>query len=91
MVLWRSVRQFAKPGAAVFVMDLMRPDSAAEAEAMRRRYAENEPLVLQHDFYNSLLAAYTPEEVTAQLREAGLEHLLVETAGDRHLVVSGRR
>jgi ubiquinone/menaquinone biosynthesis C-methylase UbiE len=91
MVLWRSVRQFAKPGAAVFVMDLMRPDSAAEAEAMRRRYAENEPLVLQQDFYNSLLAAYTPEEVAAQLREAGLEHLLVETAGDRHLVVSGRR
>ncbi|HEX9802680.1 MAG TPA: class I SAM-dependent methyltransferase [Gammaproteobacteria bacterium] len=91
MVLWRSVRQFAKPGAAVFVMDLMRPDSAAEAEAMRRRYAENEPLVLQQDFYNSLLAAYTPEEVAAQLREAGLEHLLVETVGDRHLVISGRR
>lgn len=91
MVLWRSVNQFAKPGAAVFVMDLMRPDSAAEAEAMRRRYAENEPLVLQQDFYNSLLAAYTPEEVTAQLREAGLEHLVVETVGDRHLVVSGRR
>jgi len=91
MVLWRSVRQFAKPGAAVFVMDLMRPDSAAEAEAMRRRYAENESLVLQRDFYNSLLAAYTPEEVTAQLREAELEHLLVEPVGDRHLVVSGRR
>lgn len=91
MVLWQSVRQFGKPGAAVFVMDLRRPDNAAEAQAMRRRYAEHEPLVLQHDFYNSLLAAYTPEEVTAQLREAGLEHLLVETVSDRHLVVSGRR
>ena len=91
MVLWQSVNQFAKPGAAIFVMDLMRPDSREQAEDMRRQYAANEPQILQQDFYNSLLAAYTPEEVRAQLHEAGLEHLKVEEVSDRHLIVSGRR
>ena len=91
MVLWRTVNQFAKPGAAIFVMDLMRPDSRKQAEAMRRRYAANEPQVLQLDFYNSLLASYTPDEVKAQLREACLSHLMVEEISDRHLLVSGRK
>lgn len=91
MVLWQTVNQFAKPGAAVFVMDLMRPDSLEQAEAMRRQYAANEPPVLQQDFYNSLLAAYTPEEVEGQLREAGLGHLKVEAVSDRHLLISGRK
>ena len=91
MVLWQTVNQFAKPGAAVFVMDLMRPDSLEQAEAMCRQYAANEPPVLQQDFYNSLLAAYTPEEVEGQLREAGLDHLKVEAVSDRHLLISGRK
>ncbi len=91
MVLWQMVNQFAKPGAAIFVMDLMRPDSQELAEAMRRQYAANEPEILQQDFFNSLLAAYTPEEVQAQLQKAGLAHLKVEMISDRHLLVSGRK
>jgi len=42
------------------------------------------------DFYRSLLAAFTPAEVRAQLRAAGLEELAVEVISDRHLFVSGR-
>jgi ubiquinone/menaquinone biosynthesis C-methylase UbiE len=91
MVLWQSINDFAKPGAAIFVMDLMRPESIEAAKAMRRQYAANEPQVLQEDFYNSLLAAYTPAEVEAQLRAAALEHLVVEVVSDRHLIVYGRK
>lgn len=91
MVLWRTVNQFAKPGAAIFVMDLMRPDSRETAEVMRRQYAANEPAILQQDFYNSLLAAYTPDEVKTQLQKADLGHLTVEEVSDRHLLVSGRK
>jgi ubiquinone/menaquinone biosynthesis C-methylase UbiE len=91
MVLWQTVSQFAKPGAAVFVMDLMRPESREQAESMRRRYAAKEPEILQQDFFNSLLAAYTPEEVGAQLQEAGLAQLKVEAVSDRHLIICGRR
>ena len=91
MVLWQTLNRFAKSGAAIFVMDLMRPESLAQAESMRLQYAANEPQVLQQDFYNSLLAAYTPDEVKAQLHEAGLDHLRVEVVSDRHLLVSGRK
>ncbi|MFO7593833.1 MAG: class I SAM-dependent methyltransferase [Pseudomonadota bacterium] len=91
MVLWRSVNRFAKEGGVVFVMDLMRPGSPAEAEAMVTSYSANEPEVLQRDFYNSLLAAYTPDEVREQLVRAGLSQLKVETVSDRHLVISGRK
>jgi len=89
MVLWQSINQFAKPGAAVFVMDLMRPDSTAQAQMMVKQYAAGEPQVLQQDFYNSLLAAYTTDEVRMQLVDAGLGHLHIEMVSDRHLIVSG--
>ncbi len=89
MVLWQSIKQFAAPGALLFVMDLMRPDSEAQADSLTARYAKNEPEVLKQDFRNSLLAAYTPEEVQAQLQQAGLEGLTIETSGDRHLIVYG--
>lgn len=88
LVLWRSVRAHGAPGAAVFVMDLMRPDSRATAAAMVERYAVGEPEVLRQDFYHSLLAAYTPDEVAAQLAASGL-HLAVTVVSDRHYTVSG--
>jgi len=88
--LWRTVRERAVPGAPVLVMDLMRPASPAAAQALVDEYAGGEPEVLRTDFYNSLLAAFEPGEVRAQLAEAGLAGLEVEEASDRHLVVWGR-
>ncbi len=89
MVLWQSIKQFAAPGAPIFVMDLMRPASAEEADALTRLHASNEPAVLQQDFNNSLHAAYTPDEVETQLQQAGLTGLKVEIVSDRHLIVYG--
>jgi len=87
-VLWHSVLRHGAPGAAIFVMDLMRPDSRATAEAMVAQYAAGEPEVLRRDFFHSLLAAYTVDEVRAQLRAAGLD-LAVSAVSDRHFTVSG--
>ena len=89
-VLWRTVRQCAKRGTIVFVPDLRRPASRAKARGMVRKYSAGEPPVLQRDFFNSLLAAFTPAEVRRQLRQAGLDELRVEVVGDRHLLVSGK-
>ncbi|MEN8169895.1 MAG: class I SAM-dependent methyltransferase [Pseudomonadota bacterium] len=91
MVLWQSIKQFAAPGAPVFVMDLMRPESNQQVESLTQLHAKNEPTVLQQDFNNSLHAAYTPEEVEAQLEEAGLDRLKVKGVSDRHLIVFGNR
>jgi ubiquinone/menaquinone biosynthesis C-methylase UbiE len=90
MVLWRALGQWGAPGAAVLVMDLFRPPSREDAQAIVDSYAGEEPDILRRDFFNSLLAAYRPEEVRTQLAAAGLEHLRVETISDRHLTVCGR-
>jgi len=88
--LWSSVAQLGAKGAAVQVMDLMRPESESEAQRLVDRYAEGAPDILREDFYNSLLAAYTTVEVSKQLLKAGLDRLKIETPSDRHWIVSGR-
>ncbi|MCL4786257.1 MAG: class I SAM-dependent methyltransferase [Verrucomicrobia bacterium] len=90
MVLWQTVRQYARRGTLVFVPDLRRPPTRASAREFVRMYSSNEPEVLRRDFYNSLLAAFTPAEVRKQLNQAGLISLKVETISDRHLLVFGR-
>lgn len=88
--LWRMVREYGAPDAAVLVMDLMRPASPAAAQALVDEYASGEPEVLQRDFYNSLLAAFEPDEVRRQLEAAGLAHFAVAEVSDRHQVIRGR-
>ena len=89
-VLWTTVRQRSRPGTFVFVVDLFRPASRADAEALAAKYAAGEPHVLQRDFFNSLLAAFTAEEVREQLAYAKLAGLAVKTISDRHLMAAGR-
>ena len=90
LALWHAVRDHAKVGAPVFIMDLMRPDSVARAGELMEQYAAGEPDILRQDFFNSLLAAYTVDEVRQQLAQTGLNHLDVQAVSDRHLVVAGR-
>ena len=87
---WYAVKTLAKPGAPVLVMDLLRPDSPEEAEATVNQYASREPAQLQKDFYNSLLSAWTEDEVAAQLAELNLSRLMIDVPDDRHWVVYGR-
>jgi 2-polyprenyl-3-methyl-5-hydroxy-6-metoxy-1,4-benzoquinol methylase len=88
-VLWRTVVDCAEPGAAVFIMDLRRPDAREQAGRLVQEYSGNEPEVLRRDFFNSLLAAYRLEEIAAQLARVNLSCLQVEAVGDRHVVVHG--
>jgi SAM-dependent methyltransferase len=89
-VLWSSVLRCGRAGTCVFVMDLLRPASDAEARALVARYASSEPDVLQRDFYNSLRAAYRPDEVREQVVAAGLAQFAIDVISDRHLIVCGR-
>ena len=86
---WYRLRQLVKPGSPVLVMDLLRPDSPEEAQAIVDRYAAKEPEILRRDFYRSLLAAFTEDEVAAQLAEMNLSRLMIDVVDDRHWVVSG--
>jgi ubiquinone/menaquinone biosynthesis C-methylase UbiE len=89
-VLWHTLRETAKPGALVLVMDLMRPASAMWAESLVATYAADAPEVLRRDFRNSLFAAFEPREVAQQLAQAGLASLEIGVVSDRHLAVFGR-
>lgn len=89
-VLWTTVRRIGRPGAAVMVMDLARPSSREHAAGIVEQYAADEPEVLREDFYNSLLAAFEPAEVEAQLVRAGLAGFTVSMVSDRHWLASGR-
>jgi len=86
---WYRLRQLVKPGSPVLVMDLLRPDSPEKAQAIVDRYAAKEPEILRRDFYRSLLASFTEDEVAAQLAEMNLSRLIVDVPDDRHWVVSG--
>ncbi len=88
-VLWTELRRLGAPGAAMLIMDLRRPPDEVAAQAIVDRWSPDEPEILRRDFFNSLLAAFTPEEVEAQLLAANLP-LIVEAPTDRHLLVYGR-
>ena len=90
LVLWSSIRRIGAPGAAIQVMDLLRPADEAEAHRLVDQYAADAPDILREDFYNSLLAAYTTAEVGEQLVRAGLDQLEIHIASDRHWIVHGR-
>ena len=88
MVLWDELRRLGRADTLAVIMDLVRPTSTAEAQAIVRKVSGNEPEIVQRDFYNSLLAAFRPEEIAEQLQQAGLK-MTIELAGDRHMLISG--
>jgi len=88
--LWSSVARLAAPGAFVYVQDLRRPPSAAAVEELVAASMADAPEVLRRDYRASLHAAFTPAEVTDQLRQAGLAGLRVEPLGNCYLEVWGR-
>jgi trans-aconitate methyltransferase len=89
-VLWSTVRQLAAPGAAICIRDLRRPADHAALERLVATHAAGAPPVLQHDYRQSLRAAFTVEEVEAQLAQAGLSQLDVGVVDDRYLEIIGR-
>lgn len=87
-VLWRTIADIAPAGSFIFVGDLRRPDNAEAAQEIVDRLSPNEPEVLRTDFFNSLCAAFTKEEIEEQLANAGLA-LTVEEVGEIHVIIHG--
>ena len=89
-ILWQSINELAKPEASIYVVDLTRPISPEHARALVTFHTTvDDPELMKQDFYNSLLAAFRPEEVRVQLDSMGLDHLRVEVVSDRHMVIHG--
>ena len=87
---WYSLKTLVKPGGRVLVMDLLRPESPEAAQTIVDEQAASEPERLQQDFFHSLLAAFTEDEVAAQLAELNFSRLMVDVPDDRHWIVYGQ-
>jgi ubiquinone/menaquinone biosynthesis C-methylase UbiE len=88
MVLWSEARRLGRRGAAVYVMDLFRPASPDAARTTVETVAGNEHPILKEDFYNSLCAAFTVEEVRSQIQQASLGLDVIQIS-DRHMLIRG--
>lgn len=88
LVLWEEIERLARRRTRVYVMDLFRPESERDANDIVESVSGSEPEILKHDFYNSLLAAFTADEIEEQLRRANLD-LEVSTVSERHLLIKG--
>ncbi len=88
--LWNTAIECTEHDSRLFMMDLFRPETTAEARDLVSLHAAEAPEILKKDFYNSLLAAYTIKEVRQQIQNFHLEHLKVEAVSDRHIIVWGR-
>jgi len=88
--LWITIKRYVRKGAPVMIMDLMRPDTTEQASMIVEKYSYNEPEILKKDFFNSLCAAYTIEEIKKQLQENQIYSLYVSPVSDRHLLITGR-
>ena len=88
--LWKTITRCAGLGAVVVVMDLIRPDDEAAVDRLVEAYAAGAPEILRQDFRASLCAAYTLQEVEAQLQASGLLQLRPKRVSDRHWAIAGR-
>ena len=86
----RAAIDLQTAGGFVFVRDLFRPLSIGDARNIVQTYGGCGPELMQRDYFNSLLASFTVEEVGAQLAEAGLTGVSVAMVTDRHWDAAGR-
>ncbi len=87
--LWETIKRTSRPGSLFFVMDLLRPESEKEARDLVIQHARKEHAVLKSEFFHSLMAAYTPEEVQEQLQRADIGDFDVRPVSDRHFIAYG--
>jgi ubiquinone/menaquinone biosynthesis C-methylase UbiE len=88
MVLWSEARRLGAAGAVIYVMDLIRPATPERARHIVETVTPDEHPILKEDFFNSLCAAFSIEEATSQLREAGLPLEVVQISG-LHMLIKG--
>ncbi|MEZ4300674.1 MAG: class I SAM-dependent methyltransferase [Polyangiaceae bacterium] len=89
--LFREIARVVKPGGAVLVRDLLRPDSVEEAWAIVNRVSPDDTPRQRQLFFDSLCAALTLDEVRAMVDAAGLTGATVSQVSDRHWSVERRR
>jgi ubiquinone/menaquinone biosynthesis C-methylase UbiE len=87
VLLLREVARLVKPGGAIIVRDLLRPESEEEAWSIVQRAAPNDSTRQKRLFFESLRAALTLEELRRAAEEAGLRELEIARISNRHFTL----
>ena len=82
---WKEIERLANDATSIFVMDLIRPGSEKDARKIVESVSPDEPEILKLDFYNSLLAAFTINEIKEQIERTNLVYQ-IDKLGDRHFI-----
>jgi len=72
---WSALKKLGKTKCVHVHRDLIRPSSIEKAFELKEKHLSNSPEILKEDFFASLRASFTVEEVSQQLFDAGLSQL----------------
>ncbi|WP_320667909.1 class I SAM-dependent methyltransferase [Prochlorococcus sp. MIT 1307] len=86
---WKALKSLSINGSIHLHRDLRRPSTFDEVLKLQKTYLPDGPEVLIKDYVASLKAAFTVDEVRAQLDNEGLANLCVYEVEDRYLEVVG--
>jgi len=64
-----------------FIFDFLRPENTDQAKSIVEYYASNESKLFQQDYYNSLLASFSLEEIEEQIKDTNLK---IEVVKGKH-------
>ena len=91
IAIFHEMRRCVSQNGAVFVRDLLRPESAQAAEHLVQTYCGQENPHQQKMFRESLHAALTIDEVRNLTEEAGCKSAVVTQTTDRHWTLTWTR
>jgi hypothetical protein len=80
---WDSVRNISNN---VFVMDLVRPINDSIVQSIVDKYKSNDELY-NTDFYNSLKASFSKDELTEQIKDTNLKLVVEGNEDDLQIAV----
>ena len=86
---WKALKKLGKNNCIHIHRDLIRPNSLEKAFEIKEKHLSNSPEILKNDFYASLKASFTVEEVSQQLFDAGLSQLEVSQVDELYLEIIG--
>ena len=72
---WEALKKLGKNNCIHIHRDLIRPASLEKAFEIKEKHLSDSPEILKNDFYASLKASFTVEEVSQQLVDARLSQL----------------
>ena len=86
---WGALKKLGKTKCIHIHRDLIRPTSLEKAFQIKEKHLSSSPEILKNDFYASLKASFTVEEVSQQLFDAGLSQLEVSQVDELYLEIIG--